>query len=67
VSHLYLGQSKIKFARIHSYPQRRSCCTGCGVGAVLTVVSEIERLREEAWIGDAVLALFVRDWLLDLN
>jgi hypothetical protein len=27
-------------------------------------VDEIERLREEAWIGDAVLALFVRDWLL---
>jgi hypothetical protein len=28
------------------------------------VVDEIERLREEAWIGDAVLALFVRNWLL---
>jgi hypothetical protein len=28
------------------------------------VVSEIEYLREEAWIGDAVLALFVRGWLL---
>jgi hypothetical protein len=28
------------------------------------VVDEIEQLREEAWIGDAVLALFVRDWLL---
>jgi hypothetical protein len=28
------------------------------------VVDEIERLREEAWIGDTVLALFVRAWLL---
>jgi dsRNA-specific ribonuclease len=27
-------------------------------------VDEIAQLREEAWIGDAVLALFVRDWLL---
>jgi dsRNA-specific ribonuclease len=27
-------------------------------------VDEIERLREEAWLGDAVLSLFVRDWLL---
>jgi hypothetical protein len=25
---------------------------------------EIEKLREEAWIGDAVLSLFARDWLL---
>jgi hypothetical protein len=24
----------------------------------------IEQLREQAWIGDAVLALFVREWLL---
>jgi hypothetical protein len=31
---------------------------------LLSVVDEIEQLREEAWIGDAVLALFVRDWLL---
>jgi 23S rRNA maturation mini-RNase III len=29
-----------------------------------TRVDEIEQLREEAWIGDAVLALFARDWLL---
>ena len=27
----------------------------------------IEQLREEAWIGDAVLALFVRDWLLTVK
>lgn len=27
-------------------------------------MDEIEQLREEAWIGDAVLALFVRGWLL---
>jgi 23S rRNA maturation mini-RNase III len=27
-------------------------------------VDEIEQLREKAWIGDAVLALFVRNWLL---
>jgi dsRNA-specific ribonuclease len=27
-------------------------------------VDEIEQLRAEAWIGDAVLALFARDWLL---
>jgi hypothetical protein len=27
-------------------------------------VDEIEQLRSEAWIGDAVLALFARDWLL---
>src|SRR6202012_2212752 len=26
---------------------------------------EIEQLRAEAWIGDAVLALFVREWLLN--
>jgi hypothetical protein len=30
-------------------------------------VDEIERIREEAWIGDAVLALFVRDWLLSVS
>ena len=30
----------------------------------LTIVGEIEQLREEAWIGDAVLALFVRGWLV---
>jgi hypothetical protein len=30
----------------------------------LTIVGEIEQLREQAWIGDAVLALFVRGWLL---
>lgn len=29
-----------------------------------TRVDEIEQLRAEAWIGDAVLALFARDWLL---
>jgi 23S rRNA maturation mini-RNase III len=29
-----------------------------------TNVDEIARLREEAWIGDAVLTLFVRNWLL---
>jgi hypothetical protein len=29
-----------------------------------TRVNEIEQLRQEAWIGDAVLALFARDWLL---
>jgi hypothetical protein len=28
------------------------------------LLNEIEQLREEAWIGDAVLALFVREWLL---
>jgi hypothetical protein len=28
-------------------------------------VGEIEHLREQAWIGDAVLALFVRGWLLN--
>jgi hypothetical protein len=33
-------------------------------GRPLTIVGEIEHLREEAWIGDAVLALFVRGWLL---
>src|SRR6201989_1171460 len=27
-------------------------------------MNQIEKLREEAWIGDAVLALFLRDWLL---
>lgn len=27
-------------------------------------MDEIERLREEAWLGDAVLSLFVRDWLV---
>ena len=27
-------------------------------------MDEIEKLRAEAWIGDAVLALFVRHWLL---
>ena len=27
-------------------------------------MDQIEKIREEAWIGDAVLALFVRDWLL---
>lgn len=27
-------------------------------------MDEIEQLREQAWIGDAVLALFVRSWLL---
>lgn len=26
--------------------------------------SDVERLREEAWIGDAVLGLFAREWLL---
>jgi hypothetical protein len=31
---------------------------------VSSFLSEIEQLREEAWIGDAVLALFVREWLL---
>jgi hypothetical protein len=30
-------------------------------------VDAIEQLREEAWIGDAVLALFVRDWLLTVK
>ncbi len=25
---------------------------------------EIEREREEAWVGDAVLALYVREWML---
>ena len=30
----------------------------------MTIVGEIEQLREEAWIGDAVLALFVRGWLV---
>jgi hypothetical protein len=30
-------------------------------------VDEIEQLREEAWIGDAVLALFVRHWLLTVT
>jgi hypothetical protein len=34
-----------------------STLRGLGVG-------EIEQLRAQAWIGDAVLALFVRDWLL---
>jgi dsRNA-specific ribonuclease len=29
-----------------------------------TRVGDIEQLRSEAWIGDAVLALFARDWLL---
>jgi len=31
------------------------------------LVNEIEQLREEAWIGDAVLALFVREWLLTVR
>ena len=26
--------------------------------------SQLTREREEAWIGDAVLALFVREWIL---
>ncbi len=26
--------------------------------------AELTRLREEAWVGDAVLALFVREWIL---
>jgi len=26
--------------------------------------AELTRLREEAWLGDAVLALFVREWIL---
>jgi hypothetical protein len=30
-------------------------------------VDEIEQLREEAWIGDAVLTLFVRGWLLTVT
>lgn len=30
-------------------------------------MDKIEKLREEAWIGDAVLALFVRDWLLTVT
>jgi dsRNA-specific ribonuclease len=30
-------------------------------------VDEIEKLREDAWIGDAVLALFVREWLLTVT
>jgi hypothetical protein len=25
---------------------------------------EIDREREEAWVGDAVLALYVREWLI---
>lgn len=25
---------------------------------------EIEKEREEAWVGDAILALYVREWLL---
>lgn len=25
---------------------------------------EIQRLRERAWVGDAVLALFAREWVL---
>jgi len=29
-----------------------------------TRVDEIEQLRTQAWIGDAVLALFARDWIL---
>jgi hypothetical protein len=29
-----------------------------------TRVDEIEQLRSQAWIGDAVLALFARDWIL---
>jgi hypothetical protein len=33
----------------------------------LTADDEIEQRRAEAWIGDAVLALFVRDWLLTLT
>lgn len=26
---------------------------------------EIDKEREEAWVGDAVLALYVREWLLE--
>ena len=26
--------------------------------------AQLTRLREEAWVGDAVLALFVREWIL---
>ena len=26
--------------------------------------AELTRLREEAWVGDAILALFVREWIL---
>jgi hypothetical protein len=32
--------------------------------ARLSDVDEIEQRRTQAWIGDAVLALFVRNWLL---
>ena len=28
---------------------------------------ELEREREEAWVGDAVLALYAREWLLKKN
>ncbi len=28
---------------------------------------EIDQERAEAWVGDAVLALFVREWLLEKN
>lgn len=27
--------------------------------------AEEERLRKEAWIGDAVLALYIRSWILE--
>jgi hypothetical protein len=32
-----------------------------------TADDEIEQLRAEAWIGDAVLSLFVRDWLVTVT
>jgi hypothetical protein len=38
-----------------------------GHRTLVRFVDEIERLREEAWIGDAVLALFVRRWLLTVT
>jgi len=28
---------------------------------------EIDQEREEAWVGDAVLALYAREWLLEKN
>ena len=49
------GQPRTKGPRKYAIPDKLR-----GPGG-----DEIEQLRAEAWIGDAVLALFVREWLLN--
>lgn len=36
------------------------------MGAEL-IKSEEERLKREAWVGDAILALYVREWILEMT